>query len=126
MGLLPHCQAQRLYEDQHLAVYFQTKHVLLDGQPMILRKKEYELLAMLVESAGVVVAREALLDRIWGYNDQVRTRTLDVHIRRLRMKLGRYADRYIETIFGVGYRFQPIGLRGAPRPGTDSHMAALA
>jgi DNA-binding response OmpR family regulator len=124
MVLLPHGQAQHLYEDQHLAVNFQAKHVVLDGHPMILRKKEYELLAMLVEYAGEVVARETLLDRIWGYNNQVRTRTLDVHIRRLRLKLGRYADRYIETIFGVGYRFQPIGLRGATCP--DSSMAALA
>jgi DNA-binding response OmpR family regulator len=124
MGLLPDCPAQSLYEDQHLAVNFQQKHVLLDGETMVLRRKEYELLALLVESAGEVVTRETLLARVWGYNTQVRTRTLDVHVRRLRVKLGSYADRYIETIFGVGYRFQPIGLRGASR--TNSRMAALA
>ena len=49
-----------------------------------------------------------LLMRVWGYSSEIRTRTLDVHVRRLRKKLGAYADRYIETIFGVGYRFQPF------------------
>lgn len=118
-------EAHPLYEDEHLAVDFPQKHVLLDGQTMTLRRKEYELLAMLVEAAGAVVARETLLARIWGYSAEVRTRTLDVHIRRLRMKLGRHAERYIETIFGVGYRFQPIGLRRAPQQGAESRMAAV-
>jgi DNA-binding response OmpR family regulator len=53
------------------------------------------------------VPREVLLQDIWGYSREIRTRTLDVHIRRLRKKLGQYGDKYIETIFGVGYRFQP-------------------
>jgi DNA-binding response OmpR family regulator len=132
MGVYPPGSAQSprglsesLYEDEHLVVDFPQKQATLDGQTMILRRKEYELLAMLVEAAGAVVAREALLERIWGYSAQVRTRTLDVHIRRLRMKLGRYAERYIETIFGVGYRFQPIGLRRTPQEGANSRMAAV-
>ncbi|MFB3826393.1 MAG: helix-turn-helix domain-containing protein [Bryobacteraceae bacterium] len=74
---------------------------------MQMTRKEYELLALLVENAGEIVPRETLLLRIWGYTPQIRTRTLDVHIRRLRRKLGPYAEQYIETIFGVGYRFQP-------------------
>jgi DNA-binding response OmpR family regulator len=122
MGVYP--PVHTFYEDEHLAVDFPQKHVLLDGQTMMLRKKEYELLAMLVEAAGVVVTRETLLERIWGYSAQVRTRTLDVHIRRLRIKLGPKAERCIETIFGVGYRFQPIGLRRTPREEADSRMAA--
>ena len=54
-----------------------------------------------------------LLARVWGYHPDARTRTLDVHIRRLRRKLGAYGDRYIETVFGVGYRFQRYRV---PRP----------
>jgi DNA-binding response OmpR family regulator len=118
-------KTQSFYEDEHLAVDFPQKHVRLDGQTMVLRRKEYDLLAMLVEAAGAVVVREILLARIWGYNTQVRTRTLDVHIRRLRIKLGRYAKRYIETIFGVGYRFQPIGLHRGGHAEAESRMAAV-
>ena len=75
---------------------------------MPLTRKEYELLLILVQNAGEVLTREQLLWQVWGYSNQIRTRTLDVHVRRLRKKLGTYADQYIETIFGVGYRFQPF------------------
>lgn len=130
MGVYPRGDApgfpmdRALYEDEHLAVDFPQRHVLLDGQTMMLRRKEFELLAMLVEAAGAVVTRATLLERIWGYNPQARTRTLDVHIRRLRMKLGRHKE-HIETIFGVGYRFQPMGLRRAPKQEAESRMAAV-
>src|ERR1017187_3065876 len=56
---------------------------------------------------GEIIPREALLMQVWGYGGEVKTRTLDVHVRRLRKKLGRFAEPYIETIFGIGYRFQP-------------------
>jgi DNA-binding response OmpR family regulator len=95
------------YRDPHLEVDFTTASAWLDSQPMILTRKEYALLSLLVQNAGEIVPRDALLLRIWGYGAQIRTRTLDVHIRRLRKKLGNYSDRYIETIFGSGYRFQP-------------------
>jgi two-component system phosphate regulon response regulator PhoB len=75
---------------------------------MVLTRKEYDLLALLVQHAGEIIPRDALLMQVWGYGSEIRTRTLDVHIRRLRKKLGGYADQYIETIFGIGYRFQPF------------------
>jgi DNA-binding winged helix-turn-helix (wHTH) protein len=53
------------------------------------------------------VPRDTLLMRVWGYGSEIRTRTLDVHIRRLRKSLGGYGATYVETIFGIGYRFQP-------------------
>ncbi|HEX3747346.1 MAG TPA: helix-turn-helix domain-containing protein [Bryobacteraceae bacterium] len=79
---------------------------------MLLTRKEYDLLSLLVRHAGEIIPREALLMQVWGYGGDIRTRTLDVHVRRLRKKLGGYADHYIETIFGIGYRFQPFD---APR-----------
>lgn len=94
------------YRDQHLLFDFSSSSAYVDLREIILTRKEHELLGLLVENAGEIVPREILLDRIWGYGRDIRTRTLDVHIRRLRKKLFPYGDTYIETIFGVGYRFQ--------------------
>ena len=96
------------YRDLHLEVDFARAQVAVDSRSLVLTRKEYELLTLLVQNAGDIVPRDALLWRVWGYSREIRTRTLDVHIRRLRKKLGTYADQYIETIFGVGYRFPPF------------------
>ena len=95
------------YQDPHLEVDFTTASVWLDSRRIILTRKEHALLSLLVQNAGEIVPRDALLWRIWGYSPQIRTRTLDVHIRRIRKKLGNYSY-HIETIFGSGYRFQPF------------------
>lgn len=86
---------------------FSNNGVFVDACPLVLTRKEFELLAMLVQNVGQIVPRDVLLRQVWGYGPDIRTRTLDVHVRRLRKKLGDYGDTYIETIFGVGYRFQP-------------------
>ncbi len=99
---------EQRYHDQHLDMDFEHKVALLDAKPLGLTRKEYDLLALLIQNAGEVVSRETLLLRVWGYSNQIRTRTLDVHIRRLRKKLGEHSGTYIETIFSVGYRFQPF------------------
>jgi DNA-binding response OmpR family regulator len=96
------------YRDEHLSMDFDQQTAILDNQRIVLTRKEYDLLALLVQHAGEIIPREALLLRVWGYGSEIRTRTLDVHVRRLRKKLGSYADQYIETIFGIGYRFQPF------------------
>ena len=96
------------YQDPHLEVDFMRASASLDSRRMVLTRKEFDLLSLLVQNAGEIISREALLWRVWGYSTQIRTRTLDVHIRRLRKKLGSYSDQYIETIFGIGYRFQPF------------------
>jgi DNA-binding response OmpR family regulator len=98
------------YQDSHLEVDFVRKYASLDTHRLILTRKEYELLALLVENAGEIIPRQILLMRVWGYSNEIRTRTLDVHVRRLRKKLGSYSEQYIETIFGIGYRFQPFRL----------------
>jgi DNA-binding response OmpR family regulator len=108
MGTLSIANPVPPYCDEHLSLDFDQQVVVLDTQRMVLTRKEYDLLALLVQHAGEIIPRDALLMRVWGYSSEIRTRTLDVHVRRLRKKLGAYADRYIETIFGVGYRFQPF------------------
>ena len=75
-----------------------------NGEKLSLTLKEFELLKLLVISRGKVLTRDFLLDRIWGYEFYGETRTVDVHIRHIRQKLGDDA-RYIETIRGVGYKF---------------------
>jgi DNA-binding response OmpR family regulator len=95
------------YHDAHLMVDFEREAAYLDGAPIQLTCKAYSLLACLVRHAGELVARDRLLMLVWGYSSEIRTRTLDVHIRRLRKCLGNYATIYVETIFGIGYRFQP-------------------
>ena len=80
------------------------KHrVLVGGQEVILTFKEFELLHKLLERPGQVFTREQLLTDIWGYDFAGETRTVDVHVRTLRLKLGK-AGSLIETVRGVGYR----------------------
>src|SRR5216684_1233987 len=95
------------YQDSHLMVDFQLQTVELDGQLLELTQKQFDLLALLVRRAGEIIPRPILLMLVWGHGVESRTRTLDVHIRQLRKNLGSYATQYIETVFGVGYRFQP-------------------
>jgi len=114
------------YQDAHLEIGGADKLVLLDSRRLRLTRKEYELLLLLVEYAGEVVPREILLMQVWGYGTEIRTRTLDVHIRRLRRQLGPYGVPYIETIFGIGYRFQPFRAGRRFQPGASVSPIALS
>ena len=115
------------YEDAHLQLHSEPRSVRLDSRPIRLGRKEYDLLTVLVRHAGEVVGRKTLLMLVWGYSPEIRTRTLDVHIRKLRSKLGRYSTQYIETIFGVGYRFQPYREpRAFDKPAFEQALAAGA
>ena len=75
--------------------------VICKGEEIILPKKEFELLALLFSNIGKVFKREDILDKVWGSDIVVGDRTIDVHIRKLREKIG---DNYIKTIKGVGYK----------------------
>ena len=101
------------YEDARLQIDFGDMRVSCDGREVKLTRKEFSLLATLARGAGRVATRQQLLDNVWGYEYYGDTRTLDVHIRRLRQKLGACGDA-IETVVGVGYRF--VGCGGAPAP----------
>ena len=78
--------------------------VRVAGEVISLTMKEYDLLKILMENAGIAFTREQLLDRVWDYSYDGGTRTVDVHIQTLRAKLGEYGS-MIETVRGVGYRF---------------------
>src|SRR5579871_1109278 len=114
-----------LYRDEHLSLDFRQQLTMLDSHALSLTRKEYDLLALLVQHAAEIVPRGALLMQIWGSGAEIRTRTLDVHIRRLRKKLGTYADQYIETIFGIGYRFQPFHAPRFQAPSVDRPAFAV-
>ena len=93
----------KLFTAGSLAVDVKRRAVTVDGEPVILTYKEFELLCYLLENRGVVLSRDQILTKIWDYNYSGETRTVDVHIRTLRQKLG--ADgALIETVRGVGYR----------------------
>jgi len=92
------------YDDGRLSVDFGDMRVACGGSEVKLTKKEFALLAYMISNSGRVAERQQLLDNVWGYSYFGDTRTLDVHIRRLRQKLGDCAD-CIETVVGVGYRF---------------------
>jgi DNA-binding response OmpR family regulator len=88
-----------------------TREVSVDGTPVTLTAKEFDLLHALVRDPGVVMTRQQLLEAAWGYAEYVDERGVDVHIRHIREKLGDDAadPRFIETLRGVGYR----SVRGA-------------
>jgi DNA-binding response OmpR family regulator len=92
------------YQDARLQIDFADMRVVCDGEGVKLTRKEFALLAVLAKGAGRVALRQQLLDHVWGYQYFGDTRTLDVHIRRLRQKLGNCGNA-IETVVGVGYRF---------------------
>lgn len=79
--------------------------VFLSGKPIDLTYKEYELLRFLATNRDKVFTREALLNRVWGYDFYGGARTVDVHIRRLRSKIEERGQTFIETVRNVGYRF---------------------
>lgn len=93
----------KLFTAGPLAVDVKRRAVTVDGEPVILTYKEFELLCYLLENRGVVLSRDQILTKIWDYNYSGETRTVDVHIRTLRQKLGD-AGVLIETVRGVGYR----------------------
>ena len=81
-----------------------ARHIVqVNGEDVTLTHKEFELLCLLLENRGIVLTRDTLMDRIWGFEFERENRTLDVHIRTLRVKLGE-AGSYIETVRGVGYK----------------------
>ncbi|KUP07714.1 transcriptional regulator [Bacillus coahuilensis m2-6] len=89
-----------------LTVDLLSRKVVVNGKTVNLTLKEYELLLLLIQNDQLVFTREQLLDRVWGGEYIGGTRTVDTHIKTLRMKMGKPVDEYIQTVWGVGYRFE--------------------
>jgi DNA-binding response OmpR family regulator len=94
-----------LIEYGPLAMNLETYQAAIDGRPLDLTYMEYELLKFLAAHPGKVFTRETLLNRVWGYDYYGGARTVDVHVRRLRAKLGEEHANLIQTVRSVGYSF---------------------
>ena len=92
------------YRDENWEIEFDAFVVRYRGEEIRLTHKEFELFRYMVERAGRVLTRERLLERVWGWEAEVDARSIDAHIRRLRVKLGPARD-HVETVVGLGYRF---------------------
>jgi two-component system, OmpR family, alkaline phosphatase synthesis response regulator PhoP len=100
----PAADAIAIYRGRHLVADFEAVSIAVDGRGVRLTRREFELLKCLVENRNRVLSRDRLLERVWGYDRLIETRSVDVHIGRLRGKLGSAGDQ-IETVVGLGYRF---------------------
>jgi DNA-binding response OmpR family regulator len=96
--------SESIYRGRHLFADFDAVDVTIEGKPIKLTRREFELLRFLVQNRNRVISRDRLLERVWGYDNAVETRSVDVHVGRLRAKLGPAANQ-IETVVGLGYRF---------------------
>ena len=96
-------KAEDIIVSGSLEINTKKHEVKADGEVSGLTLKEYELLKRLMENPNIVMTRDSLLEEIWGYDFDGETRTVDVHIRTLRQKLGKCGER-VETVRGVGYR----------------------
>ncbi len=94
---------RKAIEYKDIQLDFEQHTVMVANETVNLTLKEFELLERLVRKPGIVVTRDALLSEIWGYDFDGETRTIDVHVRSLRQKLGK-AGEYIETVRGIGYK----------------------
>ncbi|MEX2273026.1 MAG: response regulator transcription factor [Vicinamibacterales bacterium] len=100
----PDVAAAATYRGRHLRADFDAVSIEVEGNAVRLTRREFELLRFLVENRNRVISRDRLLERVWGYDRLVETRSVDVHVGRLRSKLG-IAGTQIETVIGLGYRF---------------------
>ena len=111
-----HLGGKKVIRAGDLSIDLERYEVFNRGSRVVLTFKEYQLLYALASNSGRVCTRESLLNRIWGYDYYGGTRTVDVHIRRLRSKLEDTDQALIETVWNVGYRFR-AGDAPAPETG---------
>jgi DNA-binding response OmpR family regulator len=98
---------KRVFDDGRLYIDFEAYLIRVNGREPKLTLKEFSLLKFLIHNQGRVFSRVKLLDVVWGYHRFDKTRTVDVHVRRIRKKLGLGSEDYIQTVTSVGYQFKP-------------------
>ena len=99
------CEEYVIYSYKGLSINKSSHIVEIDGKNIFLTPKEYEILIYLISNKNIVVTREGMLSKIWGYDFFGDNRTVDTHIKMLRNNLGKYRD-LIVTVRGVGYRYE--------------------
>lgn len=99
-------QDENEYKVGNIFLQVDTREVKVHDEPIDLTRKEFDLLHIFMQNMGKVLTREVLLQKVWGYEYEGETRTVDVHIRHLRRKLGPEGETRIETIHGVGYKLR--------------------
>jgi DNA-binding response OmpR family regulator len=105
---LPASESQEVLHVDDLVIDASRRKVIQGEKDIDLTPREFDLLYTLALNRGIVMSRERLLERVWGYDYYGDTRTVDVHIRHMREKLGEDSSqpRYVETVWGVGYKFR--------------------
>lgn len=98
--------AKNVLEFENLTIHIDRREVIVSGQKISFRPKEFDLLVYLARSPGVVFTREQLLEFVWGYDFMGDIRTVDVHVKKLREKLSPHCDECVQTVWGVGYKFE--------------------
>jgi two-component system response regulator ResD len=93
-------------EFDNLKIHIDRREVMVDGEKISFRPKEFDLLVHLAKSSGNVYTREQLLEQVWGYDFIGDIRTVDVHVKKVRQKLSQLKKECIQTVWGVGYKFE--------------------
>jgi two-component system, OmpR family, response regulator ResD len=96
---------ENLQKIKKIEINSDSRRVFSDGEEVRLTNKEYRILVFFIENKDIVISREKLLENIWGYDFIGESRTIDVHVKELRKKIGDFNGNLIETIWSVGYRF---------------------
>lgn len=98
-----HSHLDAIWKEKDLKIDFESRRLWKENQEIILTTMEFDLLAKLIQSHGTAISREALLNAVWGWQYTGETRTVDVHVQRIRRKIG---AEWIETVYKYGYRFR--------------------
>ncbi|KNZ42894.1 response regulator transcription factor [Acetobacterium bakii] len=99
---------ETLLKNGELSIYSDERMVMLNDQEIHLTPKEFELLFLLASNLEQVFPRDVLLEKIWGYDYYGDTRTVDMHVQRIRRKIDTLGNKYIQTVFGIGYKMRKL------------------